>query len=129
MDEIYCPLCGKPNPVENTFCEYCLGYLDPGGSEKTGPVPSDPEDIQDEFAEQQPGEDTPEWLYTIQEPGGSEKDPTGDEGLGLELPAADTSGWMPDSTTSDTSTQDDATPVSPFVGSSKSRKTYWNNPP
>ena len=38
----------------------------------------------------------------------------------MELPAADTSGWMPDSTTSDTSIQDDATPVSPFVGGSKS---------
>lgn len=29
MEEIYCPLCGKPNPAENKFCDFCLAHLKP----------------------------------------------------------------------------------------------------
>ena len=30
MEFVHCPLCGKPNPVENKFCDFCLGHLKPG---------------------------------------------------------------------------------------------------
>ena len=114
MDEIICPLCGKPNPVENKYCEYCLGYLEtqefkPDGSGSAGHEQN-----------WQGSEETPPDSRRDLEDPRSTGETEGDKGLGLELPAADTSGWMPGSSSEEQSTQDDKTPVTPFVGSAES---------
>lgn len=120
MDEINCPLCGKPNPVENKYCEYCLGYLEPKERDSTGSVLSDREENKDGLGGHSSEEVQPEWLTNIQDADSSKKDPQEDGGLDLDLPAADTSGWMPGSSIEDPSIQEESLPISPFVGDSDS---------
>jgi hypothetical protein len=120
VDEINCPLCGKPNPVENKYCEYCLGFLERQESDSSGSELSDREENRDGLGGHSSEEVQPEWLTNFQDSGSSEKEPQEDGGLGLELPAADTSDWMPDSSKEDPSTRDERVPISPFVGDSDS---------
>jgi hypothetical protein len=120
VDEINCPLCGKPNPVENKYCEYCLGFLEPLERDSTDSVLSDREENKDGLGGHSSEEVQPEWLTNIQDTDSSKKDPQEDRGLDLDLPAADTSDWMPGSSTEDSSLQDESLPISPFVGDSDS---------
>jgi hypothetical protein len=32
MEHISCPSCGKPNPIDNKFCDFCLSHLHPNSS-------------------------------------------------------------------------------------------------
>ena len=120
MDEINCPLSGKPNPVENKYCEYCLGFLEPLERDSTGPVLSDREENKDGLGGHSSEEVQPEWLTNIQDTDSIKKDPQEDGGLDLDLPAADNSDWMPGSSTEDSPLQDESLPISPFVGDSDS---------
>ena len=121
MDEINCPLCGKPNPVENKYCEYCLGFLERQESDSSGSELSDREENRDGLGGHSSEDVQPEWLTNFQDSGSSEKEPQEDGGLGLSSwPAADTSDWMPGSSKEDPSTRDERVPISPFVGDSDS---------
>lgn len=116
MEEIYCPLCGKPNPVENTYCEYCLGFLDHDKGQSKDPVFSAGEEDLDRPDAQDPKGEPPEWLRSLQDSQSEDKDTSEIDGLGLELPAADTSEWLPGGSSFQSSNQDQDTPVSPFFG-------------
>jgi len=116
VDEIYCPLCGKPNPVENTFCEYCLGYLDTDSDARDAEKPADakqsPEGMDKISFEGEPGS----WLDGSRDDSSTQgEEPTEDRGLGLELPAADTSGWLPGSGGDAKPAQDEVVPIAPFL--------------
>ncbi|MBK5106573.1 MAG: zinc ribbon domain-containing protein [Anaerolineales bacterium] len=115
MDEINCPLCGKPNPVENKYCEYCLGHLENEESSPKDPVFSDSDENQDGLGGHSSEAEKPEWLNRPEGSSSSEIEPPRED-LGLALPAADTSDWMPGSSKEDPSIQDEDPAVSPFVG-------------
>jgi hypothetical protein len=116
MDEIFCPLCGKPNPVENTFCEYCLGFLDHDKAQSKDSVFSDSEENLNGLDAQDSEGESPEWLRSLHDSEREHKDTGANDDLGLELPAADTSDWLPGGSSFRSSTNDQDTPVSPFVG-------------
>jgi hypothetical protein len=69
MEEVYCPLCGKPNPLENKFCDYCLAHLkpveDPMAGETTAPVE---EETTSGSMEQESRSDDSEWMRSQQQP-------------------------------------------------------------
>ncbi len=120
MDEIHCPLCGKPNPVENKYCDYCLGLLDPPASESAGPEESlipESEDNREGLGGHSSDSESPDWLRELQESGTSEIGPAGDQDLGLELPASD---WLPGSSAKEPVNQDESSKITPFVGGDES---------
>ena len=119
MDEINCPLCGKPNPVENKYCEYCLGYLDNEKSQPADPVDAGNAENEESKGGFDSAAEKPEWLTSFEEPSKTGSDIPEDKGLGLELPAADTAGWMPGSLQETSSTADESQPVSPFLSDSE----------
>jgi hypothetical protein len=124
MEEIYCPLCGKPNPVENKFCDFCLAHLKP-------PEEEIPEEVQfpgidnnqDGLGDHTSEPETPSWLGETQagEPEEDlqpvEKDP------GLEVPEEPISDWMSEISEAEDSDlsgdellpSGDQLPVSPFL--------------
>ena len=119
MDEIYCPLCGKPNPVGNKFCEYCLGFLDNQENNSIDPGFTKEEETRDSGGEPMADEQHPEGSGDIRDPDSRDQFTEEDKGLGLELPAADSYDWMPGSSSNVESDQDDISPISPFVGDSE----------
>lgn len=123
MDEIHCPLCGKPNPLENKYCDYCLGLLEPHDGESAGPGESlipESEDNRAGLGGHSSDSEAPDWLSELQGSSTSEIEPVGDRDLGLELPAADTSDWMPGSSRKEPANQDESSKVTPFVGDDES---------
>lgn len=119
MDEIHCPLCGKPNPVDNKYCDFCLAHLEPHESGQVEPgetlIPGS-EENRDGLGGHGAEAETPDWLRELQQSGASESEAAGDQDLGLELPASD---WMPGSSTQDSGTQDESSTISPFLGDSE----------
>lgn len=69
MEEVYCPLCGKPNPAENKFCDYCLAHLKPVEDSLSG-ITTTPfeEETASDSKEQESRYDGPEWLRRQQQP-------------------------------------------------------------
>ena len=69
MEEIYCPLCGKPNPAENKFCDFCLAHLKPPEGES--PKPDEVQFFgidsnQDGLGSHASDSEVPSWLNEIQ---------------------------------------------------------------
>jgi hypothetical protein len=118
VDEIFCPLCGKPNPIENKYCDYCLAYLEP--RETGDPLIPGSETNQGGLGGHSTDEQAPAWLKKIQGSETSDDEISGEQDLGLELPAADTSDWMPGSSKKKSEVQSASSSVSPFLGGRKS---------
>jgi len=98
MDEIRCPMCGKPNPADRDECQYCGARLkpliaQPGEPEAGAPFsPGDFEGAPEEAADLPPMPEgaVPDWLQALR-PEGEEAGPAGeDEGEAMledtELP-------------------------------------------
>ena len=120
MDEINCPLCGKPNPVENKYCDFCLGLLEPHESGAAKPGDSlipESEDNRAGLGGHSSDSEAPDWLSELEQSGTEESDPAGGLDLGLELPASD---WMPGSSQQESGAQDESFTASPFTGNSQS---------
>ena len=123
MDEINCPLCGKPNPVENKYCDYCLGLLEPHESGSTEPGDSllpESEDNHEGLGGHSSDSEAPDWLSELEQSSTEESDPAGGLDLGLELPTSD---WMPGSSQQESGAQDESSTASPFIGIRISRKS------
>ncbi len=118
MEEIICPLCGKPNPADNKYCDFCLAYLEPQESqEKEAPkIPASDQTDQEGLGDHSSEAQTPEWLSNLLGLEASEDKPSSEESLGLELPAADTSDWMPGSSKGDSIPGEGGPAPAPFTG-------------
>lgn len=107
MDFIDCPLCGKPNPAENKFCDFCLGHLEPPGptsADSSSQSISRTEDSSRAKGETLGEADIPDWLKEIQ--GEDERDVSqssesgsapgisgeSDAGYSIEAPGDDSAG-------------------------------------
>ena len=97
MEEIYCPLCGKPNPVENKFCDFCLAHLKPPGGES--PEPGEVQfpgidNNQDGLGSHASDSEVPSWLSEIkgEDQGETEQLPEPESGTGK--PDEPISEWM-----------------------------------
>jgi hypothetical protein len=117
VDEIICPLCGKSNPIDNKYCDYCLAYLKP--RETSEPVP-DSDTNRGGLGGHSTGEQAPSWLKEIWGSNSSDEETPAERDLGLELPPADTSDWMPGSSAKESETQQAGSTVSPFLGGKES---------
>jgi hypothetical protein len=69
MEEVLCPLCGKPNPPENKFCDFCLAHLKPVEHTVTGEpkYESIDEGITSDSKDKESGSYVPEWLQRQQQ--------------------------------------------------------------
>jgi hypothetical protein len=131
MEEIYCPLCGKPNPVENKFCDFCLAHLKPpeGESPESDKVQFPGiDDNQDGLGNHASDSEVPSWLSEIkgEDQGETEQLPETEPGTGK--PDEAISDWMtgiseaekPDSLSSDELLPSGAVPpVDPFLPGQK----------
>ena len=69
MDQISCPSCGKQNPADNKFCDFCLSDLHPadGGEIESGvQVPPLPGDNREGLGSHETDSDVPDWLSELQ---------------------------------------------------------------
>jgi hypothetical protein len=95
MEEIYCPLCGKPNPIENKFCDFCLGHLKPpeGDAPEEVHLPGI-DDNQDGLGSHTSDSEAPSWLSDIQGEDSEEIEQLGEPEPGLEKSEETISDWM-----------------------------------
>lgn len=127
MEQVYCPLCGKPNPVDNKFCDFCLAHLEPSEGEPSqtteGTFPGI-EDNHNGLGGHSSESEVPNWLSELNESDSKEAEEPIDPGSGLGKPAESISEWMtgiPEDQSADKSSDDDlfipeeASPVLPFV--------------
>lgn len=127
MEEIYCPLCGKPNPAENKFCDFCLAHLKP--PEEGSPKPDEVQfpgidNNQDGLGSHTSDSEAPSWLSELQgeDPGEIEQLDEPEPGSGK--PDEPISDWMTgfsEADDSDSFSSDDplpsgaVPPVDPFL--------------
>ena len=127
MEQVYCPLCGKPNPVDNKFCDFCLAHLEPSEGESSqtteGTFPGI-EDNQNGLGGHSSESEVPNWLSELNQSDSKDVEEPIDPGSGLGKPAESISEWMtgiPEDQSADKSSDDDlfvpeeASPVLPFV--------------
>jgi hypothetical protein len=91
VEVVHCPLCGKSNPVENKFCDFCLGHLKPG-EQTPADISEQPlsgtEDNRHGLGGRENDAELPEWLKEIQQEEANESpqpgEPISDMGLTAE---------------------------------------------
>ena len=97
MEEIYCPQCGKTNPIDNKFCDFCLAHLHPqeGGSADSESL-SLPGigDNQNGLGGHESDSDMPDWLSELQQSKEIENGEPLDSDSELGKPADAISDWM-----------------------------------
>jgi hypothetical protein len=97
VEQISCPSCGKPNPADNKFCDYCLSELHPGGKEEEVfgiPVPPSPGENREGLGGHESDAEVPDWLSKLEQskqaatekPSGTESD--------AKAPAEAVTDWM-----------------------------------
>ena len=95
MEEIYCPLCGKPNPIENKFCDFCLAHLKPPEEDAPEEVHfSGIDDNQDGLGNHTSDSDAPSWLSDLQGEDSEEIGQLSEPEPGLEKSEETISDWM-----------------------------------
>ncbi len=118
MEETYCPLCGKPNPIDNKFCDFCLAHLHPqeGGSTDSEAL-SIPgiEDNQDGLGGHESDSNVPDWLSELQQSNEMENEETLDSESELGQPANAISDWMTGVSGDGEATVGEVSPTAPFL--------------
>ncbi|NPV75069.1 MAG: zinc ribbon domain-containing protein [Anaerolineae bacterium] len=111
MDEIRCPMCGKPNPAIAEICQYCQAQLKPLGRLGDEQPPEQPspdwldevrssstlpfdESISEEISKPGGEEDIPGWLARIRQREREEQEALqGSEGLSFDTEAEELPDW------------------------------------
>jgi hypothetical protein len=117
VDQISCPSCGKPNSVDNKFCDFCLSALHPesSGEEVFGaPIPPLSGENREGLGGHESDAEAPDWLSELER----SKEAEPEESLGTEadekLPADAVTDWM-----SEVSEEDEGKPepdsAAPFL--------------
>lgn len=117
MEEINCPFCGKPNPFENTLCDYCLANLHPPAGESGDPgTHSDAGLWENRAGLGQPEGDSEasDWLRALKQPDQEETIETGEQDSGLGQPSDAISDWITGEYRGE-ETEFDEVPASPFL--------------
>ena len=118
MEEINCPQCGKPNPIDNKFCDFCLAHLHPsdGGQAESDPqIPTWQEDNRDGLGGHEAESEVPEWLSELQESTQAESEAPDEPGSDLGQPTDALSDWMGGVTDDKDTTTGEEDPISPFL--------------
>ncbi len=118
MEEINCPSCGKPNPIDNKFCDFCLSNLHHlgGDSAETGGVNySGIGEDQRGLGEQESDSKVPDWLSELQASSEIESEKTSNSDSELGQPAEAISDWITGVSGDGDTTVEDFSPTAPFL--------------
>jgi hypothetical protein len=118
VELISCPSCGKKNPADNKFCDFCLSDLHPAGSGRVEPgnqVPPPHGDNSEGLGGHEHDSDAPEWLSGLQQ--SAQPDGEGSIGKGSDEgqqtdPVAD---WMSEISGEKDDLPDAEDSISPFL--------------
>jgi hypothetical protein len=118
MEENYCPSCGKPNPIDNKFCDFCLAHLHPqegGSAGSEGLEIPGIEDNQNGLGGHESDSKVPDWLSELQQSNEieNEKPPVSESELGQ--PADAISDWMTGVSGEGEGTVGEVSPTTPFL--------------
>ena len=118
MEEIYCPQCGKTNPIDNKFCDFCLAHLHPqeGGSadSESISVPGIGEN-QNGLGGHDSDSNVPDWLSELQQSKEVENEEPLDSDSELGKPADAISDWMTGVSGDGEATIGEFSPAAPFL--------------
>jgi hypothetical protein len=118
MEEILCPLCGKPNPIDNKFCDFCLAYLHPRDGDSVHSDALNAPGVwenQNGLGGHESESKVPDWLSELQQSDekGIEEPLESDSEYGQ--PADAISDWMTGVSGDGESTIDEVKPAAPFL--------------
>ncbi len=118
MEEIYCPLCGKPNPIDNKFCDFCLAHLhlqEGGSADSEALSVSGIGDNQNGLGGHESDSNVPDWLSGLQQSNEMENEEPLDSDSGLGKPADAISDWMTGVSGDGETTVGEVSPAAPFL--------------
>lgn len=118
MEEIFCPSCGKPNPINNKFCDFCLAHLHPqegGSADSEGLEGPEVGDNQNGLGGHESDSNVPDWLSELQQSNEIENEkPLGTDSE-LGQPADAISDWMTGVSGEGESGVGEVSPAAPFL--------------
>jgi hypothetical protein len=118
VEEISCPLCGKPNPVDNKFCDYCLANLHPLADRPIEPDPQMPPPIgedQQGLGGYESESEVPDWLRELQQTSHTGGEEEIEATSALDQLSGAESEWSDDETTANKSKMGEGESVTPFL--------------
>jgi len=118
MEKIYCPSCGKPNPIDNKFCDFCLTQFHPQeGDSADSEAPSVPGigDNQNGLGGHESDSNVPDWLSELQQSNEMEDEKPLDSDPELGQPANAISDWMTGVSGDGEATVGEVSPAAPFL--------------
>lgn len=118
MEQINCPMCGKPNPIENKFCDFCLAHLPRSEGDSVDSEGADFSGIGENeqgLGGHESDSKVPDWLSELQGSDEIQSEGTPDSDSGLGQPADAISDWMTGLSEEGETPIGDGSPTTPFL--------------